>query len=243
MILVRKKIYLLITLLFSLNLVACGGGGGGGSSSPGFSVSSNEINVGVLTNSGQAPDQTITGTVSNYSGPLYIVITHTNNGIGTIYLPVISGNSGTSTMSMQFKSQGVYTDVVTVQACSDPACANQLPGSPKIINVTYSVGIAVFPQALNFSATAGSAPAPQSVKVHYNSGGLSLNNWASSFLYLDGTGWMSYTPPSGQAPTDVEVTLNAFPASTAPGVYNAEIRFGANEGKTLVTLPIQYTVN
>lgn len=237
----RLKTYLLSVISVSLFLTSCGGGGGD-SSTPRFSVSTNELNVGVITNFGQAPDQTISGTVANYDGPLYIIIAHTNNGINNIYYPVISGNTGTSTVSMQYKPQGVYFDTITVQACSEPTCTDQLPGSPQIIDVTYSVGIAVDPPALSFSANAGSAPDSQIVTVYYGDK-LSGNSWASSYLYLDGSGWMSYTPPSGQAPSVVEVTLDSFPIGTAPGIYNAEIRFGANQGRTQVTLPIVYTVN
>ncbi len=230
-----------ITFFLAIQLSACGGGGSA-PASPTFTVSTNQINVGVVTNSGQAPDQTISGTVSNYSGPLYIYITHTNNGINTVYLPNIVGNTGTSTISMQSKPQGVYFDTIEVKACSDFDCVNQIAGSPQMVNVTYSIGIAVDPPALNFTAVAGSAPAAQTVTVYYNSNSLSTDTWGSSYLYLDGANWMSYTPADGQSPGEVEVTLSAFPAGTTPGIYNAEIRFGANQGKTLVTLPVKYTI-
>ena len=241
-----KGKYRLTTHLFSiisvsLFLISCGGGGGD-SSDPNFTVSTNELNVALIANAGQAPEQTISGTVSNYDGPLYIIISHTNNGISTVHYPTISGNTGTSAIVMQYKTQGVYFDTIIVQACSEPTCTDQLPGSPQIIDVTYSVGIAVDPPALSFSATAGSAPPSQTITVYYGFE-LTGTSWGSSYLYLDGSDWMSYTPPSGQAPSVVEVTLDSFPVGTAPGVYNAEIRFGANQGKTQVTLPIQYTVN
>lgn len=233
-----------LVLFWALSLFSCGGGGGGGSASPSFSVSTNELNVGTSLNYGTVQPQSISGTVANYSGVLYLYITSTNNGISSITFPVLSGNTGTSSIYMQTKPQGVYFDTVTVQACSDAACTSQLPGSPQVINVTYSVGIAIAPPVLNFSATAGSAPSAQTVTVYYFDPGYSSYNWASSYLYLDGNNWMTYTPSSsGQTPTQVQVTLDAFPIGTSPGIYNAEIHFGANSGMTSVVLPVHYTVN
>lgn len=238
----RALIKLSIFSFVIIHLVACNASGGS-SNTPKLSVSTNELNIGVITNSGQAPDQTISGTVSDYSGPLYIYITHTNNGISAISDPILSGNTGTSTISMLFKTQGVYLDTIVVQACPDPYCDTQLAGSPQIINVVYTVGISVNPPNLSFSAPAGSAPPTQTVMVYYNDNNLSGSNWSSSYLYLDGSGWMSYTPADGQGQTQVDITLNSFPIGTSPGIYNAEIRFGANAGMTTFTLPIQYTIN
>ncbi|MEJ2453693.1 MAG: hypothetical protein P8103_05995 [Candidatus Thiodiazotropha sp.] len=221
---------------------SCGGGSGdGGSNSPRFFLSTNSLDVGIVTNSGRAPDQSITGTVSNYSGALYIYITHTDNGIESIYTTDFSGDSGTATISMQNKTQGVYFDNIIVQACADVDCNDELPGSPQIVDVTYHVGIAVYPSTLEFSANAGEAPESQTVTVYYGAEG-SGNNWSSSYMYLDGAGWMDYSPYDGTASTPVDVTLDAMPIGTSAGTYNAQIIFGANAGKTSVSLPIQYTV-
>lgn len=239
------KLFRCASVTISLILAACGngGGGGGGEASPSFSVSASEIFFGAPVGGSQPLDQTVTGSVSNYSGTLYIYITHTANGISYILPPVIQGNSGTSTIvpkDPRSLGQGVYFDTITVSACSDVTCSNPLPGSPITIPVTYVVGIATAPSSLSFSSVVGIAPPPQTVTVyHYQKG----NNWASSYLYLSGNGWMTYNPPDGQTPTIVKIDVGAMPAGTPSGsVFNAEIRFGADAGTNLVTVPISYTI-
>lgn len=55
---------------------------------------------------------------------------------------------------------------------------------------------------------------------------------------------MTYNPPDGLTPTMVTVNVGAMPVGTPPGsVFNAQIRFGADAGTNLVTVPISYTIN
>jgi hypothetical protein len=241
----RNAIYLIFLFLTVLCFSGCGGGGGGSAASPNFSVSTSEIFFGApASGSPQASDQTVTGTVTNYSGTLYLYIAYTDTGIANVLPPVLQGNSGTSTIMPKSSSalgQGVYFDTITISACSDAGCSNHLPGSPKTIKVTYVVGIATVPSSLSFSSVAGTAPPPQTVTVyHYQNS----QNWASSYLFWSGSGWMNYSPPDGQSPKTVTVNVDAMPVSTPAGsIFNAEIRFGANSGTDRVTLPISYTIN
>jgi hypothetical protein len=242
----RNAISLIFLFLTVLCFSGCGGSGGGGSvASPNLSVSTSEIFFGgAVSGFPQPSDQTVTGTVTNYSGTLYLYIAYTANGIANVLPPVLNGSSGTSTImpkSTGALGKGVYFDTITISACSDAGCSNHLPGSPKTINVTYVVGIATVPSTLSFSSAAGTAPPPQTVTVyHYQNN----QNWASSYLFLSGSGWMNYSPPDGQSPKIVTVNVDAMPVGTPAGsVFNAEIRFGANAGTDLVTLPISYAIN
>ena len=233
---------ILFVLLLSLFLPACGGSSSSGN--PNFTLSTSEVFFGAPVGGSKPDDFTISSNVENYSGPLHIEIEHTSKGISSITLPVAQGTSGSSTIVPKdpaMLAQGVYFDTIKVSACTDSTCNEHLPGSPEEIPVTYVVGIATEPGVLYFSAKAGQAPTPQTLTVyHYMQG----NNWASSLLHLNGSGWMSYNPPGGQTPAIVTVELTAMPANTAPGsLFRAEINIGANAGMDLYTIPINYTVN
>lgn len=232
--------------LLSASLVllsGCGGDGLGGADTPVFSTSVSEVFFGTPLGGAQPSDKTITGTVSNYSGTLYLYVVHTTNGLSGVGFPVMQGNGGTSSITPKHPTaigQGAYFDTITISACSDASCNTHLSGSPKTIPVTYVVGIATVPSSLAFSSAAGVAPPAQTVSLyHYQQ----AQSWGSSYLFLTGSDWMTYDPFSGQAPTTVTVNVNAMPIGTAQGsIFNAEIRFGANAGTDRFTLPITYTI-
>ena len=237
-----KLIAFYVLLILTPFLQSCGGGGGGGSDGPMFTVSKSEIFFGAAVGGSQPASQTISGTVTNYSGVLYIFIIQTANGINTIMQPVIQGNAGIATVVAQNPAigQGRYLDTITVLACSDSACNNQLSGSPRIISVSYVIGIVAEPSNLSFSVVAGMAPPSQTLTIYHYQGN---QNWASSFLFHSGSGWMTYSPASGQTPTTVTVNVSAMPATASGSVFDAEIRLGANAGADSVTVPISYAVN
>lgn len=237
---ISKLLYRFLLPATILLLVSCGPGGNG-SQPDQLSVSTNNLKFGART--GYPANQNVTGYINNYSSSVWLYILYTNNGISSVSTPVISGNSGTSTVyprSASVLGPGLYTDTIDVLACSDAGCGGQLRGSPQIINVDYTVGIFTAPSSLEFSAAAGETPAPQTVTLHL----WDYGSWASSYLYTSGSGWLSYDPPSGSAtPATVTVSINPAPDGTPPGtVYEAEIRFGANAGADLFTLPVTYTI-
>jgi hypothetical protein len=89
---------------------------------------------------------TVTGTISGTT--LYILITAAGEIVNTISTPVISGTSGTALVTPvapMSLGTGSFTGSVTVRACVDsPNCATgELAGSPRTINVTYSIGSSV----------------------------------------------------------------------------------------------------
>jgi hypothetical protein len=186
----------------------------------------------------------MTGSVQNYTGPLYVTILQTATGIDPIAPPVISGNGASTWVtprSAQTVGYGYYRDTITVSACSDINCTNQLSGSPRVIDVDYTVVLGTLPKQLSFTASAGVTPAAQTVifSIHDRA-----KNWASSYQYLDAvTGWLNYTPASGTGgPMTITVQPIAVPNTTPAGTYRANIIFGADAGALRFTLPISYTI-
>lgn len=231
-----KRLLLLSILPILLTAEGCGGGGGGGAASPQLTVSTSEMFFGAPVGGSQPASQTVTGTVGNYSGTLYLYIVHTANGISNISMPTLKGSSGTSSVTVHAPynlGQGAYFDTITVSACSDSACTNHLSGSPVVIPVTYVVGIAAVPSSLAFTSTAGVAPPSQTVRVYHYA---KNTNWASSYLAAS---WMTYNPADGVTPSTVTVNASAM----AAGSYSSSIRFGADAGTSLIDVPITYTVN
>lgn len=226
-------------------IVSCGGGGGGGGSSgPRLQVSPTSIAFSTSAVTGTPASQILTGTVRNYSGVLYVPIVQTNTGIQTMALPVLTGDSALAWVdpqSAQLIGQGFYRDTITVFACTDPGCANQLAGSPQTVNVTYTVVLGTLPKVLNFTAVAGVRPNAQTVEFSIYDATIP---WASSFQFLDAvTNWLEYTPSSGTGgPMTITVHPFAVPVGTAPGTYRANIIFGAMAGSLQFTLPINYTI-
>ena len=142
-----------------LSLPGCGGGGGGGSTnSAALSLFPSTISVTVSTND-QAPTELIqTSIKSNKAGTFYIVGRYTTNGIASVSWAM---NGVVSDNMVTFKNPasigiGTYTDTVTITACYDQACSQQIGNSPQQVPVTYTV---TPPQPQLFSVSPASATA------------------------------------------------------------------------------------
>jgi len=155
----------LLTLIGVALLPACGGGGGseggsnggpggsggGGGSNPPpgseFSLSRSLLtffaaNPTAPTPGGTPVTATVTGTIS---GTLYILVEITGPAVTVSGVGVTGPNTGSATVNpVDPKSLGVgtFNSTVTVRACvNSPTCATgQLSGSPRTINVTYTIG-------------------------------------------------------------------------------------------------------
>jgi len=146
--LIHVRLLVLLLAVFAIN--ACGGGGGGSSSTSGasFSLSTNTINFTAASPSATVPPVAITGTVTGQvSGTLYILIVVSGQAVSSVSSIVIDQalQTGTATVYPQSANalgEGSYSSTITVTAClNDPTCTTgQLVGSPRVINVTYTVG-------------------------------------------------------------------------------------------------------
>lgn len=148
-------IRLLVLLFVTFAINACGGGGGGGDSGgsgggggASFSLSTNTINFTATSPSVMVPPVVITGTVSGQlSGTLYILINVSGQAVSSVSSIVIDQATQTGTASVYPQSanslgEGSYSSTITVTAClNDPTCnTGQLSGSPRVVDVTYTVG-------------------------------------------------------------------------------------------------------
>src|SRR5205823_14655015 len=97
-----------------------------------------------------------------------------------------------------------------------------LPGSPKTINVAYTVGgLTITPAELTFSS-AGIHPDPQTITLAVTGGS---PFW--TLQYLDLPSWLSARPRGAQdasaGPNVVDFTVN--PTGLPAGVYSAKVNF------------------
>jgi hypothetical protein len=125
----------------ALLLSACGGGGSGGSAPVSLGVTSSTVSV-VATTSDAAPSAAIDAQIMGAaSTQYYFSKSFTSNGIAAI---ASTGNGATSQYTVQFKvpsslTPGTYKDTVTITACYDSACQQQVPNSPQTVAVSYVV--------------------------------------------------------------------------------------------------------
>jgi hypothetical protein len=143
-------------------LVACGGGsGGGGSSTPApppppppqaqFSLSTSALTFSAAEPKAAVPgSQSVTGTVAGTINgtTLYILVTATGDVVDAISTPFITGSSGSvsiTPVAPMTLGTGSFSGTLTVRACVDSStCATgELSGSPRTVNVTYTIGSSV----------------------------------------------------------------------------------------------------
>jgi uncharacterized protein (TIGR03437 family) len=154
----------------------------------------------------------------------------TNTGAGTLAWTAtasaawlgVSPASGTATSTLSVSvsiaglSAGVYTGSVQIAASG----ASNTPLSlPVTLTVTQALpSLAVTPQALTFTYTAGgAAPASQSVSI--TNAGAGTLSWTAS---ASGGYWLTISSASGTAPGTVSVSIN--PANLAAGTYTGSVQ-------------------
>jgi hypothetical protein len=234
-----RIILIIFTLLLGLVLSGCGGGDGGGGDTASLSVSRSSISFAADRNGVTPAPETVSVSVSNTSSTLYFGAYYTDNAIDSVTYDL---SSSTVPITIYPKSPGslspgIYTDEVTVVACSDEYCNSQISGSPLTIGVTYSVSdLSITPNSLTFSAQEGVAPASQTLTVNNIT---SSSSWSTNITYQGSTtGWLATSPTSGSGSSaSLSVSANALPA----GTYNASVVLSA--GATSVSIPVTYTVS
>jgi uncharacterized delta-60 repeat protein len=144
------------TLLFAL--AACGGGGGGsvggGSSSVGFALSTTNITFTAARNSTTPALQGVG--VSASGGTVYLLVS-ASGPYTYAQLVNYGGSTATIEISATYPSMvpGSYRETVTVRGCKAADCSTgEVSGSPKVINVTYTV---TWPNGSVGSACTGNA--------------------------------------------------------------------------------------
>jgi hypothetical protein len=138
-------------------------------------------------------------------------------------------------------SSGTLTGTITVRGCSTVNCTgSDVSGSPKTINVTYTIApaptVTSSARFFNFQVAAGATPASQSLGMTSPAGAVP---WSSQIAYTSGaTGWLSLSQPSGTLPATVTVNATSMPV----GVYKATITLNSGLSQPTV-VPVSLAVN
>lgn len=215
------------------------GGGGGGGNGPSYSLSSSSVAFSANQGGATPPPQIVTVTVT--SGTLFVKTSQTGNSFGhTFSLTGPTTGQITITPGVTFNA-GAFSGSITVHACTDATCLNDIAGSPKTIDVTYTVtGLGVAPTATNFESTTGQAATPQDITLSLIPGGSA--SWTSSVNYTSGTsGWLTLGPATGllDSPQTVSLIVNAPPVSAE--VRTATVTFTA--GALTQNVAVTYTIS
>jgi len=208
-----------------------------GPGSVSFNVSTGIVSQPVaITNSGGEP---LNWTASLGSGaPGYVSLSATS---GTN----LAGGSG-ATMSVIVDATGLPggTTVTTsvVISAIDPITSLAVTGSPSTVSVTITIPqpqMALSPNPLAFTTTAGTNPAAQTTNVQ-NTGGDSLT-WSAGAASQP---WLTVTPASGSdaAGQSSPLTFNVDVTGLASGTYSATVVITPSVGNA-VPVNVTLTVN
>lgn len=226
-------------------LAACGGGGGGGEgSNDAYSVSPTSVTFTTIQNGATPSSQQASVSVNH--GAVYIRVDSSGSPIASATFQITGSTTGVITITpvSPTMSPGTYTGTVTVYGCTDQFCSSSVAGSPKVVNVTYTIqprsGLAASPQSLSFSQIRnGAAPSAQNLSVSERS---SANYaWTASIVYQSGSGWLTINGAASTSGASLPAALSVgiIPLSNV-GTYTALIRVSGN-GNT-IDIPVTYTV-
>ena len=231
----RVRVLIFLTMLMT---AGCGGGGGGSGNRPSVSIDKTTVAVSATVTDASVGTPTVTLTVSNApSQGIYIAGGTTKNGVSALSAGNFSGAMAVIQIFLKTPytlAPATYTDTVTLEACLDQACAQQIAGSPLNVTVTYTINPApagsapaisvsqttLFAQAL----PTGSAPLAGVQVSIVNAPGFSLTAQVTStnsgVTSVDGPG------PTWNAPPQVgfDVTINFKPPDQlSAGVYTDQL--------------------
>jgi hypothetical protein len=135
-------------LLLTVTLAACssggGSGGGGGGSAPSGAVSipTNTLSFFANVSNGETPVQILTGTINNPDSDVFLFVDLGYSNIFQSWNYTTSGSQANLLLTPTSPQQigaGVHTGQIEVRVCRDANCTSQYSGSPKTVNVTYTV--------------------------------------------------------------------------------------------------------
>ena len=235
-----------LALATGILTASCGGGGGGedggGGGGSAYSLSSSSVSFSA-TLGGPAPaPQAVTVTAD--SGSVFIAtsqsggnFSHTFTLTGPATGQILITPGGTSTA-------GTFVGQITIRGCSSPTCdGSDVPGSPKTIDVTYTVSgppiLTSNVPSVDFTTLTGAIPAARNLNLGMSSGS---SAWTSQIDYLTpANGWLDVSPTSGGSLPQV-ITLSVLPAGVAAaGTHTATVTFTA--GALTKVVPVSLTVS
>ncbi|MES2889407.1 MAG: hypothetical protein V4739_15540 [Pseudomonadota bacterium] len=221
---------LAVFILVGVFLAGCGGGGGdaqgsSGNSSLGLSVDQTAlVFTGEEGQSTLVADQTVSGSITGATEPVVVKISYTDKGMLSAKFTRTSETSGQLQITpRQIKglAPGVYQDTVTIEACYDNPCARPLPGSPRVVNVSYTVQaprpapvLKLSDRGVALASTPGGSRLSRTLTVRDTSGASS--NWTAR----SDASWLTVT---AAGPSGGPLVLTANPAGLPPGLRVATV--------------------
>jgi uncharacterized protein (TIGR03437 family) len=129
---------------------------------------------------------------------------------------------------------GLYNATVLISV------SGQTLSVPVTLNVGNAPTATLAPSQVNFSYQTGtSIPGPQLVSIN------TLNGVSAPFTANattnQGSGWLSVSPTSAQAPGVIAITVN--PQALAPGSYSGTVNVSISGSQVPITLPVTLTVS
>jgi len=117
--------------------------------------------------------------------------------------------------------------------------------TPATVSVSLNVSetpavIGASPASLQFTTSAGINPASQNLTVS-NLGGGTLS-WLATVGYTTTSGWLSISPPGGNAPTTATVSVDVVTPVLPAGTYRGQILVFALSGATNSPLSVPVTL-
>jgi len=202
--------------LVGMLLSGCGGGGGGGgNTTPTPTQYTMSLSSATVTVSAALGAAAPTGTVNVLVSPavasgteIYIAAQETTNGIAS----VTGAQNGTEfVVTIAFDSPttlgvGTYDDKVTLQACLDQACTQQIGGSPQTVSTQYTVTAAPPPPPTLNTISPSSALAGQA--------GFTLTATGTSFTAQTVLQWNGVALPTSFVNAD-QLTASVTAANVA----------------------------
>lgn len=209
----------------ALLIAGCGGGGGGSptvtppvtppptTSSPPASLQLSGATLAASANTSQsAPTAEFSvRIVTTVSAKFYLKGTFTEHGIASITSLDTAGDLTITFKSPALLGAGTYQDTVTIDACYDSACSQEVSDSPQTLSVTYTVtdGAATLASLSPATVQAGVA---STLTINGS------NFVASSVVMLNG----SAVPATFVSATELTASISAG-AIGQPGSYNVSV--------------------
>lgn len=220
-----------------LLLAACGGGGGGGGGGgPGFSVSPGSLTFSTTSASSPTPaPQTITITVTG--GTVYLGAFYSGSAIANATFSITGATTAAVTVYPALPASlgaGTHSGTIRIVGCNDFNCTSQVSGSPRDINVSYTVNslpIEASPSVLSYNYVIGATvPSAQTLNI---TGG--ATGWTASASQS----WINLSQNSGTGAGPINVGVD--PSGLAIGSHTGTITLSTAGGTAVVNVSLNVT--
>lgn len=227
----------------------CGGGGGEGSGAGAasfFELSDSSVSFSGFRGGYAPAAKSVTLNVKT-TRTVYVSVTFSGAAVANADLVIVDAVSGVARVDIFAAPtngaglvNGNNSGIVTVRGCYDLACTDEIPQSPKVVQVSYNLQQVVDTSELSFTSIEGGA-APSAKIVNLDIGAANNQSWSTGVQYLLGSGWLHLSKSSGSSFPDM-ISVSVDPM--ASGIYQAQLTI-ATDGIThhiLITYRVDGTL-